>query len=31
MATLLQEPFAMQTNQTDNGMHYSIWAADNVV
>ncbi|HWD21089.1 MAG TPA: cyclic nucleotide-binding domain-containing protein [Verrucomicrobiae bacterium] len=21
----------MQTNQTDNGMHYSIWAADNVV
>src|SRR5277367_4852983 len=31
MATLLEEPFVMQTNQTDNGMHYSIWAADNVV
>jgi CRP/FNR family cyclic AMP-dependent transcriptional regulator len=31
MASLLQEPFAMQTSQTDNGMHYSIWAADNVV
>lgn len=31
MATLLQEAFAMQTNQTDDGMHFSIWAADNVV
>jgi len=31
MATLLKEPLAMQTNLSDNGMHYSIWAADNVV
>src|ERR1700761_5628963 len=31
MATLLRERFDMQTSQSDNGMHYSIWAADNVV
>jgi CRP-like cAMP-binding protein len=30
-ATAINPPFAMQTNQTDNGMHYSIWAADNAV
>ena len=31
MAALLQEPIAMQSNQSDNGVLFSIWAADNVV